>query len=338
MEFANVQNISVPAGIFESCQLNSLENESFDYWYSPIVKNSIKSVLNMTNDNSTVNLEMDLASYSLMDQQINITQHLMPPNVYAHEYVNITGEVSDMATGNGIPNSSVFLCLPYGNQVWEATTNNSGHYHSMIMAPLIHDDTPSNNDVGSDGIIAWISGNYGDGYRIATLTVEGVKYTFSLIEGWNLISIPTKNIWTAETLGQNISDCEVIVMFDGSTQSFFTHVIGTPWDNFAIEDGLGYFIYITNDSTYSLRELPISNVNVSIHPSWNLIGWYHDYVTTGESLGQNISGCSVVIMFDGVSKNFTTHVVGTPHDNFVIETGMGLFIYTTEASIWQGEG
>jgi len=33
-----------------------------------------------------------------------------------------------------------------------------------------------------------------------------------------------------------------------------------------------------------------------------------------------------------------SHVVNTPHDNFTIERGMGLFIYTTESSVWQGEG
>ncbi len=338
MEFINIQNISVPAGIFESCQLTALNNESFDYWYSPLVKNSVKSVINMSSDNSTVNLEMNLSSYSLINQQINITQQFTPPSVYANEYANITGEVRNTTTGDAIPNASVFLRLPCNNQVWNVTTNNLGYYHTMIMAPLIHDNTPSNDDIGSDGIIAWTSGIYGDGCRITTLTIKGINYTFSLTEEWNLISIPTENIWTAETLGQNISGCTVVSIFYGNNQTFISHVVGSPHDDFPIVDGVGYFMYVTNDSNLSMRNLPLNNINITIHPEWNLIGWYHDYVTTAESLGAAIANCTVVSMFDGVSKNFTTHVVGTPHDDFTIETGMGLFIYATETSIWQGEG
>jgi len=43
-------------------------------------------------------------------------------------------------------------------------------------------------------------------------------------------------------------------------------------------------------------------------------------------------------MFDPVTQTFLSHVVGVPHDNFNIERGMGLFIYTTETSYWHGEG
>ena len=74
-----------------------------------------------------------------------------------------------------------------------------------------------------------------------------------------------------------------------------------------------------------------------LYHGWNLIGWWGD-PTTAESLGENISGCTVVTKLDGETQNFTSHVVGIPHDNFIITWGMGLFIYTTEASIWNGEG
>jgi len=338
MEFITIQNISVPAGAFESCLLNSLGNESFDYWYSPLVKNSIKSIVNMSRDNSTVNLEMNLTSYSLMDQQINITHHFMPPSVYANEHVNITGEVRDTSTGNVIPNAPVFLRLPYNNQVWNTTTNNLGYYHALIMAPLIYDNTSSNDDIGSDGIIAWTSGDYGEGYRIATLTIKGINCTFVLNEGWNLISIPTENIWTAETLGENITGCSVVTMLYGNNDTFVSHVVGSPYDDFPILDGVGYFIYLGHDSYLNMTGLPITTVNVPIYIGWNLIGWYHDSATTAESLGQHITDCTVVSMFNGSTQTFLSHVVGSPHDNFPVTQGMGLFIFASEASMWHGEG
>jgi len=45
-----------------------------------------------------------------------------------------------------------------------------------------------------------------------------------------------------------------------------------------------------------------------------------------------------VTMFYSETQTFITHVVDVPHDDFQVTAGMGLFIYTSEASIWHGEG
>ena len=163
-------------------------------------------------------------------------------------------------------------------------------------------------------------------------------FTVSFYQNWNLLTIPFEHTWTAETLGENITGCMVVVMFNESSQTFLTHVVGIPYDDFPILDGVGYFVYLTEDNYLNASGLPVLEVNVTIYKKWNLVGWYHNYPTTAESLGQNISGCSVFIMFNAITQTFLTHVVGTPHDNFIIERGMGLFIYTDEASYWQGEG
>ena len=156
--------------------------------------------------------------------------------------------------------------------------------------------------------------------------------------GWNLITVPNTVTYTAETLGENITGCSVVVMFNASTQTFLTHVVGVPHDDFPIIEGVGYFVFCAKDSTLNMLDFSIPSVNVQIYEDWNMIGWYHEYSTTAESLGENISGTSVVSMFDPVTQTFMTHVVGVPHDNFAIERGMGLFIYTDETSMWQGEG
>ena len=43
-------------------------------------------------------------------------------------------------------------------------------------------------------------------------------------------------------------------------------------------------------------------------------------------------------MFDAETQTFLTHLVGTPWDNFVIDRGMAVFIYTTVGSYWHGDG
>ena len=168
--------------------------------------------------------------------------------------------------------------------------------------------------------------------------VANFEQSFTFSPGWNLITIPLAHDWTAENLGDNITDCLVVTLFNASTQTFLTHVVGTPHDNFPILDGVGYFVYVSNTSNLTVSGYPLGSVSVSVEDEWNIIGWYHDYSTTAESLGENISTCSVVIMFNASTQIFLTHVVGSPHDNFIIEQGMGLYVYTTESSIWQGEG
>jgi len=160
----------------------------------------------------------------------------------------------------------------------------------------------------------------------------------TLYEGWNLITVPLANAWTAEALGQYINGCSVVTMFEGSTQTFVTHVVGTPHDDFPIVDGMGYFIYLGHDSYLNMTSLPITTVTVPIYTGWDLVGWYHGSATTAESLGQHITDCTVISMFNGFTQTFMSHVVGTLHDNFPITQGMGFFVYATSDSTWTGEG
>ncbi len=194
-------------------------------------------------------------------------------------------------------------------------------------------------DAGWQDGTATLSLDDGNGHSdTVEFTINSSLWSVVFYKSWNLITVPMDNTWTAESLGDNITGCSVVIMFNASTQTFVTHVVGIPHDDFPIEDGVGYFVFCTCDSIFSMPDFSISSVTVHIFGDWNILGWYQDYSTTAESLGQNISGTSVVIMFNSITQTFLTHVVDTPHDNFNIERGMGLFIYTTETSYWHGEG
>jgi len=193
-------------------------------------------------------------------------------------------------------------------------------------------------DAGWHNGTATVSADDGNGHSdTVELTINSSLFSTMFYRNWNLVTVPFVNEWTAETLGENITGCITVVRFDASTQLFFTHVVGIPHDDFSIMDGVGYFMYCTQDSILSMPDISITSVNIPIYENWNIVGWYHDYSTTAESLGQNIIGTYVVTMFDAQTQVFLTHVVGTPHDNFYIERGMGLFVYTSQASMWQGE-
>jgi hypothetical protein len=160
----------------------------------------------------------------------------------------------------------------------------------------------------------------------------------NLCKGWNLITVPRDNVWTAETLGQNISGCTVVCRFNGNSQSYTTHAVGIPYNDFPILDGVGYFVYATGDSFLNVTGLSIASVNVSLYTHWNLIGWYNETATNASSLGAALEDCTTICMYNAASGSYTTHVAGIPYNDFSITSGMGVFIFATEASYWHGEG
>ena len=165
-----------------------------------------------------------------------------------------------------------------------------------------------------------------------------IEHTFMLYQGWNMITIPVENDYTAQTLGESIPSCSVITRFDPVSQTFFSYVVGSNYDNFDIEDGCGYYVYVTHTTPFIVNGFAIDAVSVDLYPGWNILGWFDTEPTNAESFGQNIAGCSVITIFNALTQTFDTHVVGTPHDNFPVEMGMGLFIYVNQASIWHGDG
>jgi len=170
------------------------------------------------------------------------------------------------------------------------------------------------------------------------VSMGGVPFDLTLYTGWNLITIPFDTAWTAENLGDPgiISTCTVVSKFDAQTQTFISHVVGTPHDDFPLEPGVGYFIYITGATTTTLGGKAITDdVSVNIYLDWNMIGWYQDYNTTAQDLCNAILGATVVTKFDAQTQTFVSYV-GAAWDNFIITRGMGLFIYTEQASQWNG--
>jgi hypothetical protein len=252
-----------------------------------------------------------------------------PPSPQLGEPVNISATITD---NKGIHSVYLTLTPPTGTtQNFSITQNTTGTIYfcnqtytlpGHYSASLYVTDT-SNTSIRSPLVHF-------------TINTSETTCHLPLFPGWNLITVPVGNEWTAETLGKNISTCTVVSRFNGSSQTFVSHVVGTSHDNFPILDGVGYFIYLTHDVSVNMTGLPILSVNVSIYVGWNMVGWYPGSSISAESLGTQINGCSVVSLFNGSSQTFISHVIGTPHDNFTIHQGMGLFIYATTHSWWTG--
>ena len=161
-----------------------------------------------------------------------------------------------------------------------------------------------------------------------------------LLPGWNLITVPAESDWWASNLAGNVSGCELVSWFNGSSQSFESYITGGPLQfDFPILDGYGYFILVNQSSNLMVSGYCIDNVSIPLFVGWNIIGWYHEYNTLASSLAENISGSEMVSWFNASSQSFESFIVGGPPQfDFTIIPGMGVFVLVDEDSIWYGEG
>jgi hypothetical protein len=81
-----------------------------------------------------------------------------------------------------------------------------------------------------------------------------------------------------------------------------------------------------------------NEVNITLHIGWNLIGWYHPYDTTASSLAENITDCALVSIWNTTADSYDNYIPGIPESDYVIERGIGIFIWVDSESTWHGEG
>ena len=325
-------NISVPAGTFYAFHITD-DNGTYESWYSSSAKNVVKSNIHQ-NGNITYNIYMNMTSYYLSTQEINISMELNPSNSSVGENVNISGFAVLSSNGEPISNNTIFIKMPVVNKNWTTYTDENGFYSLNIEAPFFIDYTPSLNEIGSDGIIVSTLYNGHNGYKVKTLILNGIKHSFSLSKEWNLITLPVENDYTASSLLADIPGCNIILSWNSSLQDFDLYAPGVPND-FEIENGHGYLVAVSNDTTFFIEGNSIQSVSILLYEGWNMLGWFNSTQTTADSLLNSIAGCSIVLKWNASLQDFELYVQGSPN-NFVITQGDGFLVAVSEQSIWHG--
>lgn len=98
----------------------------------------------------------------------------------------------------------------------------------------------------------------GVGYTVytnttSTLTLTGTNITSATINlnaGWNIVGRFNITAITAEALAQNITNCTAVAYWNVTLMRFITHPINTDINNFSVERGRGYFVYVTKESVW----------------------------------------------------------------------------------------
>jgi len=176
--------------------------------------------------------------------------------------------------------------------------------------------------------------------KTVNVSTDMINVDISLVNDWNLITVPAETGWWASNMSDNITGCTSVSRWDAINQTYHTYIVGgPPTFDFLIKDGFGYFVDMTGSDTLSTLGYPITSVNIPLEIGWNLLGWYHDDNTTASSLSENITGCTSVSRWNATLQTYNTYIVGGPPTfDFTIVRGMGLFVDVTEESIWYGDG
>ena len=163
-----------------------------------------------------------------------------------------------------------------------------------------------------------------------------------LTTGWNQITIPVENDFTASSLGDSITDCAQVSYWNNTLDAYQDWIVGwsEPEDDYPIEDGRSYFVYVNIDSVLQVSGQPVLSVSVPLGIGWNMIGWYKEDSTMASSIGDNVTGCLQVSYWNNTLGAYQDWIVGwsEPEDDYPINCGVGFFVYTDEASVWLGEG
>jgi len=186
---------------------------------------------------------------------------------------------------------------------------------------------------GNKNGIATLIAEYNGLNDSIVFNINSSMFSFMLHQGWNFVTLPCENNYTASSLYNSIQGCNLILKWNNSKNDFDVYVPGSP-NNFAIENGIGYFISVDYDTIFSLLCNPIQSVNITLLVGWNSLGWFKEEQTNASNIYNSISGCNIVLRWNNSRDDFDVYVPGAP--DFVIEQGNGFFVSVSQQSQWHG--
>ena len=277
-------------------------------------------------------------------------------------------------------NYGAYVRLSEDNRIYNNYFNNTNNSYCTTVYPNIWNTTkiPATNIIGNPNT----GGNYwadpngtgfsetctdsdSDGFCDSSYTIAAnnidylplsdthmLAYSLSInlyriqnSTGLNLISLPIEHSFTtAADLCQNISNLSMITRWDQMLQQYIPHFCIIPgMNNFNLEDGQGYFITMTQNTTLTLTGPastlpPIPLFKILDSTGLNLIGLPYDSAMTpltAHGLCSDIDNSLMITRWDQMLQQYIPHFCTIPGmNNFDLKDGQGYFITVTENTVW----
>jgi len=154
-----------------------------------------------------------------------------------------------------------------------------------------------------------------------------ISYDFQIdfYEGYNLITIPLENDYMASTLAAEIPGCVYISEWNQENLMYNSYIVAAGSNDFAIYDGIGYYVIVEDDTSVIFNGIPLTSVSVTIFEGNNHLGWYNVEDTTASSVLNSINNCIKVSMYDAINQ-VQIDYESTGGQDFTISRGMGYLV------------
>ncbi len=338
-EFDQVNNlasemvdISTPAGTFSTFYIdNHGESEDstgyVDQWYASDVDYAVQEDAYMEmDDGDTLDWFRQLDGYQL--NPIDTILSVEPEEAKVCEYVTISG------TFPNHPNSelNVFIDdLIMGEGEWTVTTDGNGWFELDIMVPLVKDNTPTNYDLSTSGIVAYVVASP-DIHAATTLTVLTETQDIALNAGWNFVStmldtsilnVSLEDILEHPTYGISGS-YDRLMYYNASEDQWKTYVPGRA-DHFNtltdMEYTMGFWIMMNQEETLTVEGVALPEREIILNPGWNMVSY------PCSTAGNNDLPAEVTrIGYFDAAEEYNVAYDYEPQD-FIFELGNGYWIY-----------
>ena len=167
--------------------------------------------------------------------------------------------------------------------------------------------------------ITWINSSI-------TVTAPQETYSKDLVEGWNLISLPltADNMTVSSVFSSVAGKYDALYSYDATTHSW----VALGADD-TLENGVGYFIHMTESGTWTYQGSAYLSMSVPLEPGLNMVGWLNCSQPIDDALSSIEGNYRYVARWNSTAHKFEVYVPGAPsgfNDFNTMERGEGYFI------------
>jgi len=151
-------------------------------------------------------------------------------------------------------------------------------------------------------------------------------YSKDLVGGWNLISLPlTADDMTVSSVFSSVAGkYDALYSYDATTHSWVA--LG---DDDTLENGVGYFIHMTESGTWTYQGSAYTAMSISLESGLNMVGWLNCSKPIDDALSSIEGNYRYVARWNSTAHKFEVYVPGAPsgfNDFNTMERGEGYFI------------
>ena len=159
-----------------------------------------------------------------------------------------------------------------------------------------------------------------------TCTAPQETYSKDLVEGWNLISLPltADDMMVSSVFSSVAGKYDALYRYDAETHSWVA--LG---DDDTLENGVGYFINMTESGTWTYQGSAYTTMSISLEPGLNMVGWLNCSKPIDDALSSIEGNYRYVARWNSTAHKFEVYVPGAPsgfNDFNTMERGEGYFI------------